>query len=82
MIVCLGATAAQSLLGAAFRITKHRGEIISHLEWAPWMLATYHPSALLRMPDEAARRDARAAFLADLKTVARQINRVKKRRGA
>jgi len=73
IIVCLGATAAQSLLGSSFRVTKHRGEIIDDQKWAPWMMATYHPSALLRMPDEDARRAARAEFTSDLRRVARQI---------
>src|SRR5438034_3956006 len=50
MIVCLGATAAQSLMGSAFRLTQHRGEAL-HTPWAPWLLATNHPSAVLRMPD-------------------------------
>ena len=79
IIVCLGATAAQSLLGNAFRVTKHRGEIIEDQPWAPWMMATYHPSALLRMPDEEARHAARAEFANDLKLVAKQIVREKKR---
>jgi DNA polymerase len=79
MIVCLGATAAQSLLGASFRITKHRGEILSDQKWAPWMLATYHPSALLRMPDEVMRREARERFTQDLAKVARQLQRVSKK---
>ncbi|HEY3788914.1 MAG TPA: UdgX family uracil-DNA binding protein, partial [Urbifossiella sp.] len=73
IIVCLGATAAQSLLGSTFRVMKHRGEIISDQPWAPWMMATYHPSALLRMPDQEARHKAREAFAADLKKVAKQI---------
>jgi DNA polymerase len=74
MIVCLGATAAQSLLGASFRITKHRGEIMSDQKWSPWMLATYHPSALLRMPDEVMRREARELFTQDLARVAKQLH--------
>jgi uracil-DNA glycosylase family protein len=73
LIVCLGATAAQSLLGSSFRILKHRGEILTDQSWAPWMLATYHPSALLRMPDPAARAEARKSFHDDLQRVARQI---------
>jgi uracil-DNA glycosylase len=78
IIVCLGATAAQSLMGSGFRVTKRRGEIIDDQPWAPWMLATYHPSALLRMPEEEARRAARAEFTSDLKKVAKQINIEKK----
>lgn len=49
VIVCLGSTAAQFFLGRSFRITKQRGEIQSGGRWAPHILATYHPSALLRM---------------------------------
>jgi DNA polymerase len=72
MIVCLGATAAQSLLGPDFRLTQHRGEIIESPH-APWLLATVHPSALLRIPDPAARDAAYAAFVEDLRIVARQL---------
>ena len=45
MIVCLGATAAQSLLGSGFRLTQHRGEPQTQTSWAPWLLATVHPSS-------------------------------------
>jgi uracil-DNA glycosylase len=69
VIVCLGATAARSLLGAAFRLTAHRGEIIES-PWAPALLATIHPSAILRAPDADARREAYAGFVADLKKAA------------
>lgn len=51
LIVCLGATAAQALLGADFRLTKHRGEIIER-EGLPPVTATIHPSAVLRARDE------------------------------
>ena len=72
LIVCLGATAARSLLGAEFRMTRQRGEIFEGTSWAPWVMATYHPSALLRIPDETAKEEARRHFLADLaKVVAR-----------
>jgi uracil-DNA glycosylase len=76
MIVCLGATAAQSLLGSGFRVTKQRGQPITDTNWAPWVMATVHPSALLRAPDEAAREEMFAAFLADLKKVARAMKTV------
>jgi DNA polymerase len=82
IVVCLGATASQSLLGPAFRVTRHRGKVITDQPWAPWVMATYHPSALLRMPDEAARHAARADFAADLRKVARQIEAEKKRSAA
>jgi len=74
MIVCLGATAAKALLGAAFRLTQHRHELIEN-PWAPWLLATNHPSALLRIPDDAAREQAKADFLKDMKIIARQLER-------
>ena len=72
MIVCLGATAAQSLMGAAFRITQHRGEVLK-TDWAPWLLATSHPSAILRVPDPAMREQSYAQLVGDLKLVARNL---------
>jgi uracil-DNA glycosylase len=74
MIVCLGATAAQSLLGRDFRVTQHRGEVLKS-DWAPAMLATVHPSSLLRVPDPEMRREARRQFVGDMKVVARQIRK-------
>jgi len=71
-IVCLGATAAQSLMGPKFRITADRGKFFE-TPWAPWLTATYHPSAILRMPDELARREARMLFVADLRAVAERL---------
>lgn len=79
IIVCLGATAAQSLLGPAFRLTHHRGEFQRDTSWAPWLLATVHPSSLLRMPDPEARRAAREQFAEDLKLVADRIKRLRRR---
>src|SRR4051794_1562423 len=73
MIVAMGATAAQALLGKDFRVTQHRGEVLETHQWAPWILATVHPSSLLRIPDHDARLAARAAFLDDFKTVAKQL---------
>ncbi len=69
VIVCLGATAARSLLGKDFRVTRHRQEAIAS-RWAEAVFATVHPSSVLRAPDEAARRRAREAFFADLRAVA------------
>jgi uracil-DNA glycosylase len=68
LVVCLGATAAQALLGKAFRITRQRGEIFDGGPWAPQVMATYHPSALLRMrsQDEAAYLRAKGELEADL----------------
>ena len=54
------------------------GEIIEDQPWAPWMMGTYHPSALLRMPDEAARRAAKESFANDMRRIARRINVEKK----
>jgi DNA polymerase len=77
MIVCLGATAAQSLLGSGFRITQHRGEAITDTQWAPWVLATYHPSDLLRVPDDDMREKMHGEFFNDMKIVAKQIKRTR-----
>jgi uracil-DNA glycosylase len=73
ILVLLGATAAQSLLGKQFRITKHRGEPLE-TEWATWTMATYHPSALLRSMDIPGGDELRRDFLADLKLVARHLH--------
>ncbi|HET7043705.1 MAG TPA: UdgX family uracil-DNA binding protein [Gaiellaceae bacterium] len=70
VIVCLGATAAQSLLGRSFRVTRQRGEAIGAGPLADWIVATIHPSAILRQRDDAARRAERAAFADDLRVVA------------
>jgi DNA polymerase len=81
LIVCLGATAAQSLLGPSFRITKQRGQMIGDTKWAPVVTATYHPSALLRMPDEASREKAYAEFVDDLRKVAAAMKTLAKGKG-
>jgi DNA polymerase len=65
VIVCLGATAAQAMLGRDFRITKHRGKFF-HSEETAWITATYHPSAILRAPDKESRDRMRAEFVEDL----------------
>jgi DNA polymerase len=74
IIVCLGATAAQSLLGSSFRVTKQRGELIKS-DWAPWIMATYHPSAVLRAPDEAERARLNAEFTSDLHRAVKQLQK-------
>ncbi len=68
VLVCLGATAAQALLGRQFRVTKQRGEPLAS-DLAPVVLATIHPSAILRM-DAAEREAEHAAFVADLRVAA------------
>jgi uracil-DNA glycosylase len=74
VIVCLGATAAQSLMGPAFRLTAHRGELL-HNPWAGALVATIHPSAVLRAPDSEGRRIAYEGLVADLKAAARALRR-------
>jgi uracil-DNA glycosylase len=64
-VVCLGATAAQSLLGPRFRVTKERGRWVK-APWAERVLATVHPSAILRAPDDDARHREFDLFVADL----------------
>lgn len=70
VVVLMGATAAQAVFGAKFRITRDRGRLLKH-ELAPKLIATLHPSAILRAPDEAARAQGRASLVADLKLAAR-----------
>jgi DNA polymerase len=71
VIVALGATAAQALLGPRFRVTEQRGRVVSS-PLADAIIATVHPSAVLRAPSET-RADARREFFADLKRVARYL---------
>ena len=73
-IVCLGATAAQALLGRQFRVTAHRGEFVAS-PLAPLVLATVHPSSILRAPDDETRRAETKAFTDDLRTVAKALSR-------
>ena len=69
VLILLGATAAQSLLGRAFRVTQSRGALFEST-WARQTLATVHPSSLLRIPDADERRAAREQFVAELALVA------------
>ena len=69
VLVCLGATAAQSLLGRDFRVTRRRGEWIES-ELAAHVTATVHPSSILRQRDDESRHAAMEAFVADLALVA------------
>ena len=75
MVVALGATAARSMFGQDFRITQRRGDVFES-PWAPWSMATLHPSALLRIPDPEAKAAALADFTADLKKAAKQLRKV------
>jgi len=69
VVVLLGATAAQGILGRDFRVTQHRGEWLQS-RIAPHVMATIHPSAILRAPDDDSRHEEMARFVADLKIVA------------
>jgi uracil-DNA glycosylase family protein len=68
IIVCLGATAAKSLLGNSFKVSIDRGRFFPS-SLAPLVTATVHPSSILREPDAVARRQAMHAFVKDLKKV-------------
>jgi uracil-DNA glycosylase len=70
VIVCLGATAAQALLGRAFRVTQHRGELMPS-SLAPFIMATVHPSSILRAPDDETRHTEMQRFIADLKKLSK-----------
>ena len=72
IIVCLGATAAQALLGRDFRVSQRRGEFIAS-PLAPHVMATIHPSSLLRAPDPETRAREFTRFIAELRTVAERL---------
>ncbi len=74
VIVALGATAAQALLGRQFRITKQRGEFFPS-DLGPEVTATIHPSAILRAPEDVDREEQRRLFVRDLGLVARRLAR-------
>jgi uracil-DNA glycosylase len=71
-IVCLGATAAQALLGREFKVTAHRGEAVQS-PLAPFVFATVHPSSVLRAPDDETRRQETKKFIADLRVAAKRL---------
>jgi DNA polymerase len=72
VLVCLGATAAQALIGRKFKVTESRGSF-QQSPLAPYVLATVHPSSLLRAPDEETRRRDYARFVADLRKAAEPL---------
>jgi DNA polymerase len=74
VLICLGATAAQALLGRAFKVTQQRGEFVPS-DFAPLVTATVHPSSILRAPDDESRRREMQAFVADLAKVATKLAR-------
>jgi uracil-DNA glycosylase len=69
VIVCLGATAAQALMGPTFRVTKQRGQPIEGIEFARYILATVHPASILRAQDDESREAEMRAFVHDLAKV-------------
>src|SRR5580704_9062337 len=73
VVVCLGATAAQALLGRDFRVTQHRGEFVES-PLAPLVMATVHPSSILRAPDDETRDEGMRRFVADLKKLSRVLS--------
>ena len=72
VLVCLGATAAQALLGSTFRVSRQRGEFVES-DLAPLVLATVHPSSVLRAPDDASRAAAYDGLVDDLAKVAKAL---------
>src|SRR5919106_1386338 len=66
LVVAMGATAAQAIFGPGFRVTRERGKVLSS-KLAPRVLATVHPSSLLRQPDEESREREYKRFVADLR---------------
>jgi uracil-DNA glycosylase family protein len=72
ILVCLGATAAQALLGRGFKVSRQRGEFVPS-SLVPRVTATVHPSSILRAPDEEARRAEMARFVEDLKRIAAEL---------
>jgi uracil-DNA glycosylase family protein len=71
LVVALGSTAAQAMLGNTFKVTQHRGEVVSS-NWAGPVLATVHPSSILRAPEEY-RADARREFFEDVAKAVRYL---------
>jgi DNA polymerase len=74
VLVCLGATAAHALVGKAFKVSTGRGTFVAS-PLAPRVIATVHPSSILRAPDSESRREEMKRFVADLARVARELSR-------
>jgi DNA polymerase len=73
VIMALGATAAQALIGRTFRVSTQRGQFVQS-NLAPLVTASVHPSSILRAPDEDTRHDEMRRFVADLKKVAQRLD--------
>jgi DNA polymerase len=78
ILVCLGATAAQALLGRTFKVSQQRGEFVPS-PLAPRATATVHPSSILRAPDDEARRLEMERFVKDLEKIAAELARMRGR---
>jgi len=74
VILCLGATAAQALLGRAFKVSQRRGAFVPS-PLAPRVMATVHPSSILRAPDEESRRTELRRFVGELKRIAAELEK-------
>jgi uracil-DNA glycosylase len=72
VVVCLGATAAQAILGRTFKVSQRRGQWVEGVI-GPVVMATVHPSSILRAPDDETRRAERRRFVEDLKKVAERL---------
>jgi uracil-DNA glycosylase family protein len=72
LLVCLGATAAQAIFGPSFRVTRERGKVLSS-KFAPRVVATVHPSSLLRQPDEESREREYRRFVVDLRAAVKAV---------
>lgn len=73
LLVCLGATAAQAIFGPSFRVTRERGRVLSS-KFESRVLATVHPSSLLRQPDEESRQREYKNFVADLRVAVKAVD--------
>jgi DNA polymerase len=73
LVVCLGSTAGQTVFGPSFRVTKERGKLLSS-RLAPKVMASVHPSSLLRQPDEESREREYNRFVADLRVAVKAAN--------
>jgi DNA polymerase len=76
VLVCLGATAAQALLGRSFKVSRQRGTFVSS-PLAPRVTATVHPSSILRAPDDESRRAEMQLFVRDLERIAAELREPK-----
>jgi uracil-DNA glycosylase len=76
VVICMGATAAQVLLGKTFSVTRQRGTFVPSA-LAPFVMATGHPSSILRAPDERARHEQMQAFVRDLTVAAEKVRKLR-----